>query len=326
MKLQYQFAAPARVGTTTPRLARSSLRRWDAARAFPGTPDDPIWQSIDGCILRSRPALVSSRRRRSRSSASWTTTSSRRRTGRRGRRRSKAGGHRTTRWESCRGRITTQREAKVGNNAEMGSLQRFVPEYSGHPGLARPTNSRFLAEMSRAEGGVGRGKEEGLGAHSDGMIFLSLSWGGRPRVPRHSRDAATRIASSLASSSTSRGAQDRLAVLDHRRMAAEMRHALCRISEPLIGVLPDDVVHPADLAGPAGVVPRPAHGRHVDQPWEFTRELHELVVVAELRGLAGALDQEQPPIALSFPPRASCASVRTRLTNGATPVTVHRQK
>ena len=40
-------------------------------------------------------------------------------------------------------------------------------------------------------------------------------------------------------------------MLDHRRVAAQMRHPLRRVGEPLIRVLPDDVVYTPDLSAGA---------------------------------------------------------------------------
>ena len=131
MKLQYQFARTGQ-GWDDYAAARSGL----AARigrppdAIPGTPDHPSWQSIrqwyfydPALTLRQLTVpvlamfgeldmnIVAEKNR-----AAWETVL-------------KAGGHRDYTLRILPKANHYQWEAKTGSNAEMASLQRFVPEY-----------------------------------------------------------------------------------------------------------------------------------------------------------------------------------------------------
>src|SRR5579872_5139545 len=66
--------------------------------------------------------------------------------------------------------------------------------------------------------------------------------------------------------------QNRLAVLDHVRMPAQIRHGIARLKIPLICVLAENVIRSADLAVPLRVVPRTAHSRNILEPRQLSFE------------------------------------------------------
>src|SRR5712692_3186709 len=83
------------------------------------------------------------------------------------------------------------------------------------------------------------------------------------------------------------------AVLDHVGMAAEVSDGVVAVEAPEVGILAQHVVHAAAFAVPLLVVPRTAYGRRIFQPWHFSGELDQLVVVSEFPGAAGAIQEEQ---------------------------------
>ena len=66
----------------------------------------------------------------------------------------------------------------------------------------------------------------------------------------------------------------------------------------MVGVLADDVVDRPGFSLPVGIVPRPAHGRDVGEPWDLGGDPLELFQVTEFPGLAGALNDEQLVVAV----------------------------
>ena len=133
MKLQYQFARTGE-GWDEYAAARTALaaRMGRPPAAFPGTRDDPYWQSIrlsyfydPAPTLRQlqTPVLaifgeLDNNILAEKNRAAWETAL-------------KAGGHRDYTLRILPRANHYQWEAKAGNNAEMMSLQRFVPEYFG---------------------------------------------------------------------------------------------------------------------------------------------------------------------------------------------------
>ena len=149
MKLQYQFA---RTG-----------RGWDEYAATRekivgrlGEPPDTVPGNAGPSSLAIHSAAVLLRSCADASSAPGADARAIRRAGqqhpggkeqsRPGRRRLKAGGHRDYTLRILPKANHIQLEAKVGNNAEMASLQRFVPDYfTTVQGLARETDPRITA-------------------------------------------------------------------------------------------------------------------------------------------------------------------------------------
>lgn len=131
MKLQYRFARTGE-GWDDYAAARASLaaRMGQPPPAFPGTRDHPLWQSIRLTYfydpaptlrqLRTPVLAIFGERDNNivaeKNRAAWDAAL-------------KAGGHPDYTLRVLSGANHYQWEAKAGNNAEMTSLQRFVPEY-----------------------------------------------------------------------------------------------------------------------------------------------------------------------------------------------------
>ena len=131
MKLQYQFAETGQ-GWDDYAVARQTLaaRMGSPPDTFPGTPDDPYWQFIrqlyfydPAPTLRQlqAPTLalfgeLDNNIMAEKNKAAWESALS-------------AGGNRDYTLRVLPKANHLQLEAKVGSNAEMASLQRFVPDY-----------------------------------------------------------------------------------------------------------------------------------------------------------------------------------------------------
>src|SRR5712671_7983886 len=66
--------------------------------------------------------------------------------------------------------------------------------------------------------------------------------------------------------------QNCFAVLDHLGMAAKIGVGVAGVKTPLIGVFAEDVVGAPGLPGPVSVIPGPAYGRDIFEPWNFLGE------------------------------------------------------
>jgi uncharacterized protein len=129
MKLQYQFARTGE-GWDQYVATREKLGAQRSPDVFPGTPDHPYWQFIrrlyfydPAPTLRQLqvPTLalfgeLDNNIMAEKNSAAWGAAL-------------KAGGHRDYTLRTLSKANHIQLEAKIGSNAEMASLQRFVPEY-----------------------------------------------------------------------------------------------------------------------------------------------------------------------------------------------------
>src|ERR1700730_12019886 len=60
--------------------------------------------------------------------------------------------------------------------------------------------------------------------------------------------------------------ENRLAVLDHLRMSAQIRMGVAGIETPLIGVFTQYIVGAPNLSGPVLVIPGTTHGRNIFKP------------------------------------------------------------
>ena len=131
LKLQYQFARTGQ-GWDEYAAAREKLaaRLGKPPDTIPGTPDHPHWDVIRRSYFYDpyRP-FVGSKCRRSGYGESWTTTSWRKRTRPPGRQRSRPVGTADYTLRILAKANHAQWEAKIGSNAEMESLDRFVPAY-----------------------------------------------------------------------------------------------------------------------------------------------------------------------------------------------------
>src|SRR5215472_12665250 len=85
----------------------------------------------------------------------------------------------------------------------------------------------------------------------------------------------------------------RLTMLDHVRMPAEIGNSVARIQSPMIGVLPQDVVGAADLAGPVFMIPRTAHCGDIFEPRRFLVKLEQLFSVSKLPWPARTVQQKK---------------------------------
>src|ERR1035437_7348089 len=120
-------------------------------------------------------------------------------------------------------------------------------------------------------------------------------------------------------------AHDAVAVGDHAGVAAEVDGAVAGAQAGLVRVLAQHVLDTAGLAGPVRVVPRTADRGRVGEPAALGVEGSQLLVVAQLLGPAGALDGPHPLTRGRLarpPPGWRRRRLRSRLTNGAIPVTV----
>jgi pimeloyl-ACP methyl ester carboxylesterase len=150
MKLQYRFARTGE-GWEEYLAARQKLaaRMGRPPDAFPGSPDHPYWQSVR-LLYFTEPAPTLRQLRTpvlaifgerdnnilaEKNKAAWDAAL-------------KAGGHPDYTLVVLRSANHYQWEAKAGNNAEMASLQRFVPEYA-------PTIQDWLAKRVRGFGATG---------------------------------------------------------------------------------------------------------------------------------------------------------------------------
>src|SRR5437899_3004076 len=85
--------------------------------------------------------------------------------------------------------------------------------------------------------------------------------------------------------------QDRLSVLDHLGMSTEICGRVMRVQRPLIRVFPNEIVNPAGLTGPRGILPGTADCRDVSEPGYRASKRVDLLAVCEFRRAACALNQ-----------------------------------
>src|SRR5437660_8875391 len=72
-----------------------------------------------------------------------------------------------------------------------------------------------------------------------------------------------------------------------------MSYAVLASEPPRIGILAQHVIGAASFTLPVLIIPWTTHGRHILQPRDLSRELLQFIVVSELPGAAGPVQQEE---------------------------------